>query len=93
MVNDLPVRLDQGRARIPYGSDPTLLLSYLDRNAWRPDSSGIWIAGDARGEIVVRVNPPLSELAVTLRSPIPNTVTITLDGSRHRAELQPDTRR
>ena len=53
MVNDLPVRLDQGRSRIPYGSDPTLLLSYLDRNAWRPDTSGIWIAGDARGEIIV----------------------------------------
>ena len=91
MVNDLPVRLDQGRSRIPYGSDPTLLLSYLDRNAWRPDPSGIWIAGDARGEIVVRVNPPLSELAVTLRSPIPNTVTVTVDGSRHRAEVQPNT--
>ena len=91
MVNDLPVRLDQGRSRIPYGSDPTLLLSYLDRNAWRPDASGIWIAGAARGEIVVRVNPPLSELAVTLRSPIPNTVTVTVDGSRHRAEVQPDT--
>ena len=106
MVNDLPVRLDRGRSQIPYGSNPTLLLSYLDRNAWRPetlllsyldrnawrpDTSGIWIAGDARGEIVVRVNPPLSELAITLRSPIQNTVTITVDGNRHRTEVPPNT--
>ena len=91
MVNDLPVRLDQGRARIPYGSDPTLFLSYLDRKAWRPDASGIWIAGAARGEIVVRVNPPIAELAVTLRSPIPNTVTVTVDGNRHRAQVPPNT--
>ena len=91
MVNDLPIRLDQGRSRIPYGANPTLLLSFLDRNAWRPDTSGIWIAGDARGEIVVRVNPPLSELVITLRSPIRNTVTVTVDGNRHRAEILPNT--
>ena len=91
MVNDLPVRLAQGRARIPYGDDPTLLLSFLDRNAWRPDAAGIWIAGQARGEIVVRVNPPLSELAVTLRSPIPNTVIVIVDGTTRRTELLPNT--
>ena len=91
MVNDLPIRLDQNRSRIPYGSDPTLLLSYLDHNAWRPDTSGIWIAGDARSEIVVQVNPPLSELAITLRSPIPNIVTVTVDGNRYRAEVRPNT--
>ena len=87
MVNDLPIRLDQGRSRVPYGSDPTLLLSYLDRNAWRPEGEGIWIAGDSRAEIIVRVNPPLSELSVTLRSPIANTVTIRAGGAARRTDV------
>lgn len=89
MVNDLPVRLNQQRSRIPYGESPSLLLNYLDQNAWRPEKSGIWVAGRARTDIVIRTDPPVSALDVTLRSPVTNTVTVTVDGSTQRVELQP----
>ena len=91
MVNDLPVRLDQHpvRSHIRYGQDPILSLSYLDRNAWLPDNARIWVAGQTRGEIVVRVNPPLSELLVTLRSPISNRVKVNAGHSTHTVEMVP----
>ena len=90
LVNDLPVRLDQGRSRISHGEDPELLLYYLDENAWRPEPPGIWVAGRARADIIVRTNPPVSTMEVTLRSPIANTVTVTVDGSRRIAMLSPN---
>ena len=90
MVNDLPVQLDQGRSRIRYGDEPQLLLYYLDDNAWRPEEPGIWVAGEARADIVVRTNPPLETLDVSLRSPIANAATVTVDGSTHHVELTPN---
>ena len=89
MVNDLPIRLNQQRSRIPYGESPSLRLYYLDENAWRPEQSGIWVAGRARTDIVIRTDPPVSALDVTLRSPVTNTVTVTVDGSTQRVELEP----
>ena len=90
MVNDLPVQLDQGRSRIRYGDDPQLLLYYLDDNAWRPEEAGIWVAGESRADIIVRTYPPLARLEITLRSPIANVATVTVDGSTHQAELTPN---
>ena len=91
MINDLPVQLDQGRSRIRYGDEPQLLLYYLDDNAWRPEAQGIWVAGEARADIVVRTDPPVAALEVSLRSPIANAVTVTVDGSTHQVELTPNT--
>jgi len=90
MVNDLPVQLDPGRSRIRYGDDPQLLLYYLDDNAWRPEGGGIWVAGDARADIIVRTNPPVTVLDISLRSPIANAAAVTVDGSTHHAELTPN---
>ena len=90
LVNDLPVRLDQGRSRIRYGENPQLLLYYLDENAWRPEPPGIWVAGRARADIIVRTAPPVSALDVTLFSPIANSVTVSVDGSTRRVALEPN---
>ena len=89
MINDLPVQLDQGRSRIRYGDEPQLLLYYLDDNAWRPEAQEIWVAGEARADIVIRTNPPVAALEVSLRSPIANAATVTVDGSTHQVELAP----
>ena len=46
MANDLPLALAQPRrARIPYGENPTMLLYFLDRNAFPPEQSGMWVSG------------------------------------------------
>ena len=90
MVNDLPVQLDQGRARISYGNDPPLLLYYLDNNVWRPEEPGIWVAGDARADIIIRTDPPVTGLEVSVQSPIKNAATISLDGSTYHLDLGPN---
>ncbi len=87
VVNDLPVQLDRGRSRVPYGSDPQLLLYYLDENAWRPEAAGIWIKGSARADIIVRTEPAIGPIDITLRSPIQNRVRVTVDGVAQDIEL------
>ena len=57
MANDLPMALAQPRrARIPYGENPTMLLYFMDRNAFPPDPSGMWLSGEQRADILVRAN-------------------------------------
>ena len=80
-VNDLPVRLDAGRSRIPFGDDPQLLLYYLDTNAARPEPPGIWVRGRSRTDIIVRVAPPIDTLTLSLTSPIDNQMTVEVDGT------------
>ena len=91
MVNDLPLQLDQGRSRIPYGDHPRLLLYYLDHHAWRPEERGFWVAGREETDLIVRTALPLSAVEVTLRSPIENIATLRVDGTPFRIELQPNT--
>ena len=88
MVNDLPINLDQKRSRVAYG-DPTMLLYYLDRNAYRPEAPGIWIAGERRADIIVRTGPPLVEATLRLRSRVANTVEVSLGGATRRVDLAP----
>ena len=90
MVNDLPVQLDQGRSRIPYGDNPQLLLYYLDDKAWRPEDRGLWVAGGAETDLIVRTAPPLSAVNITVRSPIENTATLRVDGALYRIDLEPN---
>ncbi len=96
MVNDLPINLDASRARVEYG-DPTLLLYYLDHNAYLPETPGIWplsraqiwIAGRRKAEIIVRSGPPLRDMTLALRSPISNTVNVSLGGASQTVRLEP----
>ena len=90
MVNDLPVQLDQGRSRIPYGNNPRLLLYYLDDNAWRPEQPGLWVAGGAETDLIVRTAPPLSAVDITVSSPIENTAVLRVDGTPYHIDLEPN---
>ena len=95
MVNDLPINLDASRTRVEYG-DPTLLLYYLDHNAYLPETPGIcplstaqiWIAARRQAEIIVRSGPPLRDMTLTLRSPISNTVNVSLGGASQTVRLE-----
>ena len=89
MVDDLPVALAARRHRISYNTDPALLLSLLDQNAYRSDTLEFWTAGQNRADIVVRSQSRLSTVSATLRSPIPNRVTIGLGGDEATLDLRP----
>lgn len=89
MVDDLPVALDVGRHRIPYDTDPALMLSLLDQNAYRPDTLEFWVAGRRRADVVVRSPTRLASVSATLRSPVPNRVTIRLGGDEATVDLSP----
>ena len=89
MVDDLPVALDVGRHRIPYDTDPALMLSLLDQNAYRSDTLEFWVAGRRRADVVVRSPTRLAAVSATLRSPVPNRVTIRLGGDEATVDLRP----
>ena len=89
MVDDLPVALDVRRHRIRYDTDPALLLSLLDQNAYRSDTLEFWVAGRRRADVVVRSPTRLASVSATLRSPVPNRVTIGLGGDEATVDLRP----
>ncbi len=89
-VNDLPVRLNQARSRRPYGENPELLLYFLDGNAYPPDGRGIWVAGRARADIIVRTDLPFTHLTLTLESPMANTVEVSAGAGTHTETLLPN---
>lgn len=91
MVNDLPARLDQQRARIPYGANPPMRLYFMDREASNPEPAlgGMWIAGAARADIIVRTATPLTSLQCVVTSPITNHVKVTFNGHSAEADLGP----
>ncbi|MBI2839240.1 MAG: hypothetical protein HYX75_13065 [Acidobacteria bacterium] len=81
MPNDLPVQLNQGRARVPYGGeDPALRVSFLDENASAPEAGGIWVYGNKRAEILVSTWKPLSSLNFELHSFVENSVRLSAGG-------------
>lgn len=87
MVNDLPIMLNASRARVRYGTEPVLLLYYLDHNAYLPEPPGIWVEGGQRADLIVRSGEALSEVTVTLTTPVANTVTVELDGESQTVEM------
>ena len=89
MVDDLPIALDRSRHRIAYRSDPELLLSLLDHNVHRSGGLDLWVAGKNRADIVVRSGNCLSSVAVTLRSPVANQVTVHFGGDEATTDLEP----
>ena len=89
MLNDLPIALDASRHRLAYRSDPELLLSLLDRNVHRSGELDLWVAGKSRTDVVVRSGQCLSSMAVTLRSPVANRVTVRFGGDEATTDLKP----
>jgi hypothetical protein len=90
MGNDLPIMLDSSRARVPYGHDPTVLLYFLDQNAFTPEPMGMWVSGSGRADILVRSEQPIHHLSVTVRSPIQTIFTVSAGGSNTSVALMPE---
>jgi hypothetical protein len=91
MVNDLPVMLNGPRARVPYGSEPGLLLYFLDEGAWLPEPGGMWVAGRTETQIIVRTDRPLERLTLTLTANVTQTVSASAGGERRVVEVAPGT--
>ena len=92
MVRDLPINLDAPRARVPFG-EPQVLLYYLDHNAYHPEPPGVWILAQRRTDIIVRSGPPIVDATLTLRSPVANTVSVSMGGRTHVVQLEPNVAR
>lgn len=87
MSEDLPVRLRPMRARLDYGN-PRMLLYLLDEHAYNPGPDGIWIAGDARADLLVRSDVQ-GDVRVRLHSPIANEVTVSAGRGSVEVSLEP----
>ncbi|MDA1091852.1 MAG: hypothetical protein O3A25_01075 [Acidobacteria bacterium] len=90
MVRDLPIALDQPRARVLHGTSPMVQLYFLDNNASLPEPPGIWIHGDRRADIVVRNAYALETITITAESPVPTELSIDIGGREGRIVLEPD---
>ncbi len=88
MVDDLPVRLAGARSRIPFRD---ALLYLLDEAAFQPESTGFWVAGRARAEIIVRTDGALGRVKFRLRSVVPNHVELSVGGRAIAIDLEPNT--
>lgn len=91
MPNDLPIMLNQARSRVLYGENPPLRLYFLDENASLPELGAIWVAGRSKTEILVRTGIDVPSFAVSLTSPIPNTVTLRAGAAVRTTTLSPGT--
>jgi hypothetical protein len=87
MVDDLPVRLSD-RARIPYGTNPEVLLYFMDTRASPPEGQGIWVQAKGTAEIIVRSEHPLTAVKLTWQSPVANHVSAGIAGHRADFDLQ-----
>jgi hypothetical protein len=98
MFQDLPVMLvpPPVRGRVTYGSDPFLLLYFLDENARPPEPEpqghAMWVSASGRADIIVRSVDPIDHLMVDARSPIRTELTMSLGAGRVRVRLDPDVR-
>ena len=88
MLNDLPILLDPGRGRRPYGEDPRLLLYLLDDNVWL-EAPRIWVRGESRTEIVARSVERMAAFRFTIRSRVPNVVEVSAGEGAQRVEVGP----
>ena len=92
MVNDLPIMNDAPRARVPHGSDPQLLLYYLDHNAYPPESPGFWVTAGRRADIIVRTDQRgVREIEVILLSRVDNRVSLDFGGDHREVEVKANT--
>jgi hypothetical protein len=91
LVTHLPVDLLQGvRAHVPFLQDPLVLFAYMDQNTYFAERDGLWIAGHAVTDIIIRTEQPMLKLTLTIAAKyVPNDVTATLDGHTERASIEP----
>lgn len=89
MVRDLPIALDQPRARVLHGESPRMQLYFLDRNASLPEPPGIWVYGNRRADIIVRNPLALDTITVRAQSPIATALSIDIGGEGGRISLEP----
>lgn len=89
MINDLPIALNQTRTRLANPDEPGVLLYLIDQHTFDLEPGGLWVAGRARGDIIVRTGTPRRYLRVTLHCPIRNTVTLRAGGPARRVILEP----
>jgi hypothetical protein len=91
LVTQLPVDLLQGqRAHIPFLLDPVVLFDYMDQNTYFAEGDGLWIAGHAVTDILIRTEYPMLKLTLNISAKyVPNDVTATLDGHTERASIAP----
>ena len=89
MVRDLPIALDQPRARVLHGQNPRMQLYFLDRNASLPEPPGIWIYGNRRADIIVRNPVALDTITVRAQSPIATDLSVEIGGEGGRISLEP----
>jgi hypothetical protein len=75
---------------VPFRIDPVVLFTYLDDNTYFAERDGLWIAGHAVTDILIRTEQPMLKLTLTIAAKyVPNDVTATLDGHTERASLAP----
>lgn len=91
LVTHLPVDLLQGvRAHVPFMHDPVVLFAYVDQNTYFAEGDGLWIAGHATTDIIIRTEQPMLKLTLRIADKyVPNEVTVTLDGRTERASIEP----
>jgi hypothetical protein len=91
LVLNLPVDLLEGvRARVPFLNDPVVQFSYMDQNTYFAEGDGLWIAGHAATDIIIRTEQPILKLTLTISAKyVPNDVTATVGGHTERASIEP----
>jgi hypothetical protein len=93
MANDLPIMLEGIRAHAWFSD---VLMYFLDEHAYSPETvdeqghQGVWIAGDGRADILVRSEWEIDHLAMTARSRVPTTFTVSMGSTESRVRLEPN---
>jgi hypothetical protein len=90
LINDLPVRLHGLRGPVTFIEEPTVFLYYLDGNTYYAEGNGLWIAGHASTDIIIRTELPIKRFTVEFTSSIDNHVSGTLAGRPLQATVGPD---
>jgi hypothetical protein len=89
MVDDLPIKLDRWRIDFTVATNPDLVLFLIDENVYPPEPAGVWVHGERRGDLLLRSRVPLSGIRVTLSSPIPNRVRVSMERRSVTVDLKP----
>jgi hypothetical protein len=91
LVLDLPASIrGQEWSHVPFLKDPVVLFTYLDDNTYFAEGDGLWIAGYATTDIIIRTEQPMLKLTLNIDAKsVKNDVTATLDGRTERASIEP----
>jgi hypothetical protein len=65
-----------------------MLLYLIDEHAFQPEPHGIWVAGEARADLLVR-NLTEGHVRLQFESPIANRVTVSAGRGSASVDLQP----